>query len=134
MRRAAAIHDDRGLVTVWTVVLVAACVAIAGLVLDGGALLRAQSSTFDLAAQSSRAGAQQLDPVALANGGVAIDPQAARRTVTAFLATRGATGEVATNGNTITVTVHRRVAFQILHPASVWVTETATARAQKAAP
>jgi hypothetical protein len=120
------------MVTVWTVVLVAACVAIAGLVLDGGALLRAQSATFDLAAEAARAGAQQLDPTELANGHVSVDPGAARRTVAAFLTARGATGEVSTDGNTITVTVHRRVSFQILHPGAVWVTETASAQAQEA--
>ncbi len=120
---------DEGMVTVWSVVIVLACFAMVGLVLDGGVILRARSSTFDLAAESARAGAQQLDQAALANGRVVLDEPAVRQTVNHFLATRGASGDIVISGDRITVTVHRSVDLQILQPASVAVAETATVQA-----
>ncbi len=122
---------EEGMVTVWSVVVVLACFAMVGLVLDGGVILRARSSTFDLAAESARAGAQQLDQAALANGRVVLNESAVRQTVNDFLATRGAAGDVAIAGDRVTVTVHRSVDLQILQPASVAVAETATVQAQQ---
>lgn len=122
------------MVTVWSVVIVLACMAMVGLVLDGGVILRARSSGYDLASESARAGAQELDQAALANGRLVLDQAKARMTATEFLAARGATGEVTITADRVTVTVFRRVDLQILQPASVGVTETATVRAHKGRP
>lgn len=120
------------MITVWTVVVVLACIFMVGLVLDGGVILRGRNSTFDLASGAARAGAQELDQAALVRGDVRIDPAAAGRAAQAYLAEQGTTGTVSVVGNRITVRVHRRVALQILQPASVSVDQTSAAVARKA--
>ena len=118
----------------WSVVVVAACIAMVGLVLDGGVILRGRSDAYSLAAEAARAGAQQLDQNAAAQGNVALDPNTARTAALTFLVDRGATGDVTVTANTITVTTHRTVALQILRPASITVTATATVAARTGGP
>jgi len=130
-RRAA---GDHGLATIWTISAAVACLFMVGLVLDGGTVLRARSSSFDLAGEAARAGAQQLDQPALAQGRVVIDPEAARAAALEWLATRDTTGTVTVDGDVVTVTVHRDVRLQLLRPASVTVEETASAQAQRGRP
>lgn len=120
---------QRGSVTVWTVVLLPACFALVGLVLDGDAILRARSSTFDLAAGAARAGAQELDQHALETGTVTIDPTSAQGAVDTYLTAHGVTGTTRVTGRRITVTVAATVQLQILRPATVALTQTATATA-----
>jgi hypothetical protein len=102
-----------------------------GLVLDGGTILRARSSTYDLASGAARAGAQALDQQALAKGRVEINPEDAREAATAWLAVRDAEGEVFVEGDEVTVDVHRQVDLQLLSIASVDIEETATAQARR---
>lgn len=118
---------DRGMVTVWTVVVVLACAAMVGLVVDGDAILRARSTTFDLAAGASRAGAQGLDQRELAEGRVRIDPAVARARVTRYLDGKHVTAVVTVDGNRVKVTVHRVITLQILQTTNVAVDQTATA-------
>lgn len=122
-------QGQRGSVTVWTVVLLPACFALVGLVLDGGTILRARSSTFDLAAGAARAGAQQLDRPVLETGTVTIDPDRARHAVDVYLDAHGVTGTTQVAGTHVTVTVHTTVHLQILRPATVALVQTATATA-----
>ena len=122
---------DGGMVTVWSVVLVMACMAMVGLVLDGGVILRARSSAFDIAAESARAGAQELDQAALADGRVVVDESAARARIAAYLAAHDVTGDVSVTADTVTVTVYEKVGLQVLQPATVDVRQTATVRAHK---
>jgi Flp pilus assembly protein TadG len=117
------------MVTVWTAVVAVACLLMVGLVLDGGAVLRARSRSFDLAGAAARAGAQELDQVALTEGQVVLAPAAASEAATDYLAAHGVTGEVVVTTLEIEVTVHDRVELQLLQPAAVTVTESATARA-----
>ena len=65
---------DAGYVTVFTLGVSMALVSVVGLVLDGGRAQRAQGDAFGAAAAASRAGAQQLDPLAAVNGEVRLDP------------------------------------------------------------
>ena len=62
--------------------------AIVGLVLDGGVILRARSSAFDIAAESARAGAQELQQDALAAGPILVDASAAHARIAAYLASK----------------------------------------------
>lgn len=110
----ARLADDRGAVTVWAISATAACVLVLGLVLDGGAMLRARSDAFGLAAAAARAGAQQLDPAAAVEGTAALDPVAAEHAALDYLAARGATGTVTVTGDAITVTVTSSAQLQIL--------------------
>jgi hypothetical protein len=130
MRRARS-SSDAGLVTVWTLGVLAACVAMAGLVLDGGTVLRARSAAFDLAGGAARAAAQELDQPALAQGFVVLDQDRARSTALRWLAARDAAGSVAVDADRVSVTVHREVRLQLLRPATVAVTETATVQARR---
>ena len=127
-------RTDRGIATVWTITVATACLLMVGLVLDGGTVLRARSSTYDLAGGAARAGAQELDQQAFAAGRISIDPQAARTAALEWLALRGVEGVVEVEGDTVTVTVHRAVRLQLLQPASVTVDETASAQAQRGRP
>jgi Flp pilus assembly protein TadG len=117
------------MVTIWTAVVSIACLLMVGLVLDGGAVLRARSESFDLAGAAARAGAQQLDQVALTDGRVVIDEGAARQSAQAYLAAHDVAGDVVVTPLEVQVTVRDTVRLQLLRPASIAVSETATARA-----
>jgi hypothetical protein len=123
--------DERGIATIWTIAVAGACLLMTGLVLDGGTVLRARSSAFDLAGGAARAAAQQLDQPALAQGLVIIDAEAARTAALDWLAARDATGSVVVTSDTVTVTIHREVRLQMLRPWTVTVDETASAQAQR---
>lgn len=124
-------RSDEGVATIWTAVVAGACLLMVGLVLDGGAILRARSSTYDLAGGAARVGAQQLDQAALAAGRVRVDEDAAREAVTTWLEARGAEGSVTVDGDDVTVEVRRRVDLQLLRFGQVEVEETATAEARR---
>ena len=128
------IRSDDGMVTVWSVVIVLACMAMVGLVLDGGVILRARSSAFDIAAESARAGAQELDQDALADGRIVVDASVAHERIAAYLAAHDVNGDITITAETVTVTVHRQVGLQILQPATVDIHQTATVRAHKGRP
>ena len=128
------IRADEGMATVWSVIVVLACMAMVGLVLDGGVILRARSSAFDVAAEAARAGAQDLDQTALANGQVVLDESAARQRIAAYLAAHDVTGDITISADTVTVTVNKTVSLQILQPATVDIHQTATVRAHKGRP
>ena len=128
------IRSDDGMVTVWSVVMVLACMSIVGLVLDGGVILRARSSAFDIAAESARAGAQELDQDALADGRIVVDANAAHERIAAYLAAHDVNGDITITAETVTVTIHRQVGLQILQPATVDIHQTATVRAHKGRP
>lgn len=128
------IRAGDGMVTVWSVVMVLACMAIVGLVLDGGVILRARSSAFDIAAEAARAGAQELDQDALADGRIVVDASAAHERIAAYLAAHDVSGDITITAETVTVTVHRQVGLQILQPATVDIHQTATVRAHKGRP
>lgn len=120
---------DRGSVTVWTAVLVPACLMLVGLVVDGGAILRSQSRSFDLAGGAARAAAQELDAAAATNGQVRLDPARAREAAARYLAPEHLTATVEVRAERVTVTVHSRVTLQILRPATVATDQSATALA-----
>ena len=114
--------------------MVLACMAIVGLVLDGGVILRARSSAFDIAAESARAGAQELDQGALADGRIVVDASVAHERIAAHLAAHDVNGDITITAETVTVTVHQEVGLQILQPATVDIHQTATVRAHKGRP
>lgn len=124
-------RDDRGIATIWTAVVALACLAMVGLVMDGGAILRARSSGYDLAGGAARMATQELDQTALSQGDVVVDVDAATDSALAWLAERDASGSVVVEGDTVTVTVVRQVDMQFLPGGSVEVSETASAQAQR---
>lgn len=86
-----------------------AMIALAGLVIDGGASLAARGHAHDVAAQAARAGADALSPASLhgsSPNNLAIDPTAARVAAQTYLRAGQATGTVTVTGQDVTVTAH----------------------------
>ncbi|HWL41772.1 MAG TPA: pilus assembly protein TadG-related protein [Ilumatobacter sp.] len=106
--------DDRGSVTVWAIGATVGCMLLVGLLLDGGAMLRARSDAFALASAAARAGAQHLDSSAAVEGITVLDPVAAEQAALEYLAGHGATGTVTVTAETITVTVTSSTQLQLL--------------------
>lgn len=99
---------ERGSVALYFAISTLAALAMAGLVVDGGAALATRERAADLATQAARAGASALTPASLRGlpTGLQADPVAARRAAEEVLSDGGATGRVSVAGDTVTVTAH----------------------------
>lgn len=105
---------DDGSVTLMFVVMATALLLAIGLVVDGGAKIRAVQSANRAAAEAARAGAQQVDVAAVQTaGGAALTPHRARQAAEAALAASGATGSVTADRSEVRVraTVSSRTVF-----------------------
>jgi hypothetical protein len=108
-------NGQDGVVTAFTLVLLAALIVLAGLVFDGGMALSGRVRALDEAQEAARAGAQKIDVAAFRAGGQAVlAPGQATAAADAYLATTGDTGTVTVAGNAVTVTVTRISRTQIL--------------------
>ncbi len=98
---------DRGSISLYFAIITIAALAMAGLVLDGGAALATREKAADLATQAARAGANALAPTSLRGepGELRADPAAARRAVDELLTAAGAHGKTTVSGDTVTVKV-----------------------------
>jgi Flp pilus assembly protein TadG len=104
-----AASGDRGSIALYLAIFATAMIAMAGLVIDGGAALATRQKAADVAEQAARAGADALSPESLRGGDpskLQADPIAARRAADAVLTDAGASGEVTVDGGTVTVTAH----------------------------
>jgi hypothetical protein len=101
--------DDRGGISVFFAVAIAAVIMIIGLGADGAGQLRAVSRAVNVASEAARAGGQAIDrEQALLGGPKVIDPDAAQMAVDAYLHDAGATSwtmTVAPDRQHLTVTV-----------------------------
>ncbi len=90
-------HEDRdaGSVTVFIAVTMLGLLVLCGLVVDGGAKLRATQRADRIAAEAARAAGQAVDPAALVAGDVTVDRAAAVESAHAYLAAAGVAGTVA---------------------------------------
>ncbi len=106
-RRLAATDPEAGSVTVFVAITALGILILCGLVVDGGAKLRAVQQADRIATEAARAAGQALDPAALAGGHAALDRQGAVDAATAFLAATQTTGTatIAPDGTTVEVTV-----------------------------
>jgi Flp pilus assembly protein TadG len=122
---------DRGSLTLMLAVLFIALLALAGLVVDGGAKLDAASNAAAVAQEAARAGASQVDrPTAYTGGRFIVNQAQARSAALAYLATAGYQGTVATAPRSIQVTVTVVVPTKMLSLigiSSFRVSESATA-------
>ncbi|HET6651722.1 MAG TPA: pilus assembly protein TadG-related protein [Nocardioides sp.] len=117
MRRAAVRRgDESGTATAFVVGFAIVLLACAGLVIDGGTALNARMTLADDVEQAARAGAQEIDIVALrANDVVQLDPRAAEGRAHAYLGGLGYTVSTATAfGDQITVGARDQVAPKLL--------------------
>lgn len=123
--------DDRGNMTLFTGVTVLALFLVVGLVLDGGAKIRAAQHAHATAEEAARTAAQAVDAAAVLRGEtVRIDPAQAAAEATAYLDAIGATGTAhASSATTVTVTETRpTVLLSLIGVHQVSATATATAR------
>src|SRR5213596_2937463 len=68
-------RSDGGLATVWMVFTTFLTVLLAGVIFGGGVIFAARTHGYDLAQQSARAGAQQIDAATYrASGVLRLDP------------------------------------------------------------
>jgi hypothetical protein len=125
-------RSDAGSITAMTATVVAGFVLMLALVVGGGAVLRARTEAIGTAAAAARAGAQQLDEDALAQGDVVIDFDNAEAAAQGYLAAQGADGTVSIAGADVIVTVNETVAIPQLGQ-SVTISATATVSAIKGA-
>jgi hypothetical protein len=132
-RRTACRRADDGTVTAYTLILVAAVLAFAGLVLDGGLAISTKVQAVSDAQSAARAGARELDVAALrTNSVIRLDPVAAEATARQWLARTGVAGTVTVTPDTVTVTVttsRRTQLLQLLGLRSIPINATATAEA-----
>lgn len=100
-------RGERGSVTLYGLVLAIGMMALVGLVLDGGAKLRAARQATGIAEEAARAAAGHADlPAAYTRGIYRVDPQAALQAARDYLAAAGQHGTVRVTGPaTIEVTV-----------------------------
>lgn len=98
---------ERGAVAVVIPILTVGMLAMAGLVVDGGAALAARGRAADVAQQAARAGADALAPDSLRAGdpaALAVDPAAAVLAADQVLQVGAVGGQVSVSGDTVTVT------------------------------
>lgn len=99
-------NGDRGSATGWAIAVMAIGLLLAGLLFDGGTAMAAKASALNLAQQAARAGADQLDLIALrTTGEVRLEPAAAQDAAAAWLAQADAEGTVSATTDAVTVTV-----------------------------
>lgn len=126
-------RDDAGTVTAFTVMLILAVLAFAGLVLDAGLAIATKVQAVSDAQSAARAGARELDVAALrANGTIRLDPAQAQTAARDWLNRAGLAGTVVVTADTVTVSVataRRTQLLQLIGLASIPVTATATAEA-----
>ncbi|MCL7455971.1 pilus assembly protein [Micromonospora sp. MSM11] len=126
--------DDDGRVTIWFAVLTPALLALIGLVVDGGAKVRAYQRADNIAAEAARAGGQAIKAGQAIDGGTKeIDPSVAATAVQAYLDDLdGVTGTVTVDGAqqlTVTVTVTYNPILLDLFGGGVGTTATGRATA-----
>jgi hypothetical protein len=88
-------EPDAGSVTVFVAVTMLGLLVLCGLVVDGGAKLRATQRADRIATEAARAAGQAVDAAALVAGDVTVDRAAAVESAQAYLAATGVTGTVA---------------------------------------
>ena len=97
-------RDDQGQLTLFFAIAVVGLLLVAGLVLDGGAQIRAAQHAQAIAEEAARTGAQAVDVDALMQGqATQLDPHQARIAANAYLSTSGATGTVSAGAETVNV-------------------------------
>ncbi len=97
--------DERGSVTVFTVIMTITLIFVAGLVVDGGQILNAKREAANVAESAARAGAQELDEDAIRAGERdRLDERRSIARAEAFLEANGYQGTASVAANTVTVT------------------------------
>jgi Flp pilus assembly protein TadG len=124
---------DRGSLTLMLIIMFVALLALAGLVVDGGAKLNAASTAASAAQEAARAGAGQVSrPTAYSSGKFVVSPALAVNAAERYLNAAGyhdyVVQPVGTREIRVTVTVVQPTKIlPLIHIDSFTVTESATA-------
>ncbi len=124
------LRSDGGSITAFVALVLVALVALAGLVVDGGAAMSAHQAAADEAEQAARAGAGALSVDALRSGSLVIDPEAAVESAEAFMSAAGHPGVAVVSAGAVNVSIHYRIPSSVLGIvgiSSLPVSATATA-------
>ena len=125
-RLQAKFRDDKGVATIYFVIMTVAFLAIVGLVVDGAGKVQANQQAYTTAASAARAAANAVSGQAIIAGTTAIDSNRAVSAANGYLAAAGVGGSVAVSGDRITVTVDTDYSATFL-PVPFPVQATATA-------
>ncbi len=123
-------NRDRGSISAFVALMVVALMALLGLVVDGGRAMAAHQAAMDEAEQAARSGAGAVSTSALRSGSLVLDPSAAVTSADAFTVAAGHPGTAKASGDSVTVSVHYRMATTVLGMvgiSSLPVSATATA-------
>lgn len=124
---------EQGSITILVVMFFLAILAAAGLVVDGGAKLRAARQASAVAEEAARAGAGRVnrDQAYARGGSFVIDRASAVAAARSYLSSSGVTGSVAMSGAQrirVTATIDKpTVLLSLIGIGHVHVTKTATA-------
>lgn len=107
MKRRTRLRGDGGALSLFVAISAVAMLTIVGLVVDGGARLRAIENADALAQEAARAGGEQIDQAAALQGTLKVDPVAAASAAQAYLTQNNipCSGCVQTTDTTVTVDV-----------------------------
>lgn len=112
-RVVAAVRDpDAGSVTLFVVIVAMGLLVLAGLVVDGGAKVRAVQRADRVAAEAARAAGQSVDATAILRGqAIRVDPSPALAAAQAHLRAAGVEGSasITAGGSHVVVTTSARV-------------------------
>jgi len=101
--------DERGAVTLFLAVAIVGLFALAGLVVDGGAKVRAAQRADRVAAEAARAAGQAIDLTGVLSGSaVQVDAREAVRASQAYLAQSGLEGTATVSGAGTVISVSTR--------------------------
>lgn len=129
----ATLGRERGSLTLMLLAMFVVLLALAGLVIDGGAKLNAAETAAAAAQEAARAGAGMVDrSSAYSTGRFSVDPAEAVAAARAYLAHGGYRGSVSLPGpDSIRVTVTISEPARVLSLIGIrWLTSTATATAR----
>jgi Flp pilus assembly protein TadG len=132
-------HDERGSVSIWAILMVAAFTLIVGISVDLTGQIAAKQRATDIATQAARIAGQQVEPDTVMNGtpSVAVNPARARQAALDYIAGAGMTGAVTleAGGTQLLITTtaqYRPVFLSSIGVGTLTVTGTSTARLVRA--
>ena len=132
-------HDERGSVSIWAVLVVAAFTLIVGISVDLTGQIAAKQRATDIAAQAGRVAGQQLEPNTIMAGQATarVNLERARTAALAYIASADMTGQVSVQAGGTELLVTTTASYQPVFLTSIGlgpltVTGTATARLVRA--
>lgn len=132
-------RDERGSISVWAALVIAAFTLVVGISVDLVGQIAAKERAADVAAQAARVAGEQADANTLmaGSGKLVVDPQRARQAALTYIAGADMTGTVTiTSGGTqlaiTTTATYRPIFLTSIGIGPLTVTGTSTARLVRA--